>query len=96
VRTTFQTTDHQRTQTFNPQIFNRLIALFGFAFRNFPKFIIEGRITTKDRVEYYFEAIDPIAVLFIKMTPKIGNFTERLDTIAQVIAQCDGQVYSWC
>ena len=79
-----------------PEIFNRLISVFGFAFRNLPESTIEGRIITKDRVEYHFKAIDSIAVLFIEMKLKIGSGKERLDAIAQVIAECDGQASSLC
>jgi hypothetical protein len=47
-------------------------------------------------VEYYFEAIGSIAVLVIEMKLKIGSAKERLDAIAQVIAECDGQASSSC
>lgn len=74
-----------------PQIFNRLIGVFQFAFRNLPESIIEGRMTTKGRVEYYFRSFGSIAVLFVEFRFKIGGANERLDAIAQVIAECDGQ-----
>jgi hypothetical protein len=72
-----------------PQIFNHLISVFGFAFRNLPESIIEGRITKKGRVEYYFKAFGSIAVLFIEIKLTIGTAKERLDAIAQIIAECD-------
>jgi hypothetical protein len=74
-----------------PQIFNRLIGVFQFAFRNLPESIIEGLMTTKGRVEYYFRSIGSIAVLFVEFKLKIGSAKERLDAIGQVIAECDGQ-----
>ena len=77
---------------FCPEIFNRLIAVFGFTFRNKPEPIVEGRIT-EDRVEYYFKAIGPIAVLFIEMRLVTCGGKGRLDAIAQIIAECDGQAY---
>lgn len=43
-------------------------------------------------MEYYFNSIGPITVLVIEV--KIGNSKERLDAIAQVIAECIGQEYS--
>ena len=72
------------------QIFNRLIAQFGFAFRNLPETIIEERISTRGRIEHYFKAFGSISVLFIEVKFVIGNDAERLDVIAQVIAECDG------
>jgi hypothetical protein len=90
--------DHRplANSNFYPEIFNRLIAVFGFAFRNLPEPIIGGRITTKGRVEYYFETIGSIVVLFIELKFNIGGGEERLNAIAQVIAECDGQACSWC
>jgi hypothetical protein len=79
-----------------PKIFNRLIAIFGFAFTNLPESMIEGRLTTRGRVEYYFKSLGSFAVLFIEMKFKIGSIKERLDAMAQIIAECDGQTYSWC
>jgi hypothetical protein len=71
--------------------------MFGFAFTNLPESIFECRITTKDRVEYYFRAIGSIATLFIEIKPKTGSGQERLDAIAQVIAECNGPLHnSWC
>jgi hypothetical protein len=90
--------DHRppTNSNFYPEIFNRLIAVFGFAFRNLPEPIIKGRIATKGRVKYYFRTIGSIAVFFIEVKFKIGSGDERLNAIAQVIAECDGQAGSWC
>jgi hypothetical protein len=55
---------------------------------------ILGRIGTKGRVEYYFTIFGVITILFIEMKLKIGAAKvtkERLDIIAQVIAECDGK-----
>jgi hypothetical protein len=80
---------------FYPEIFNRLIAIFGSVVRNRPESIIEGRITTEGRMEYLIKTIGSIAVLFIEMKLNIGSDKERLDAVAQVIAECVGQAYSW-
>jgi hypothetical protein len=77
------------------EIFNHLIAVFCFAFRNLPD-TIEGCVTTKERMEYHFQAIGSISVLFIEVKLRIGSGKERLDAVDQVIAECDGQTYSWC
>ena len=73
-----------------PQIFNRLVAEFDFAFRNLPESIIEDRISTKGRIVYYFRAFGSISVLVVEFKPRKGGSKERLDAIAQVIAECDG------
>ena len=75
------------------EIFNHLIAIFSSAFRNLSESVIKSHITTKDQVEYYFNMIGPIAVLFKEVKHKIGSNKERLDAIAQVIAECIGQAY---
>jgi hypothetical protein len=79
---------------FYSEIFNRLIAVYGFAYRNLPESTIKGRITIKGRVEYYFQTMGSIPVFFIEIKFKIGSGKERLDAIAQVIAECGGQASS--
>ena len=48
--------------------------------------IIEGRITTKGRIEYYFKAFGSVSIVFIVIKLKIGDLEERLNAIGQVIA----------
>ena len=74
-----------------PQIFNRLVPVFEYAFRNLSESILEGRFTEKGRVEYYFKAFGSISLLFVEFKLKTGTPKERLDAIGQVIAECDGQ-----
>src|ERR1700722_7565713 len=81
---------HHANQNLSRQSFNRLIAIFDFAFRNLPEWIIEGRITSKGRIEYYFRAFGSISVVFIEVKFAIGDTEERLDAVAQIIAECDG------
>jgi hypothetical protein len=64
--------------------------------RNNPETIIEGRIATKDRVEYFFKIFGAIAILCAEWKLRKGNNAERLDEIAQVIAELDGKLdTSW-
>ena len=53
--------------------------------------IIDGRIGTQGRIEYFFKTFGAVAVLCIEMKLKVGNDDERLKIIAQVIAECDGK-----
>jgi hypothetical protein len=55
-------------------------------------------VSSRRLVDFYETARnrDDIAVHFIEIKLKIGSGKERLDAIAQVIAECDGQAYSWC
>lgn len=66
------------------------MALFGFAFKNLPESTISGRIAMKGRIKHYFRAFGSVSVLFIEIKLRIGSTKERLDAIAQVIAECDG------
>ncbi|KAF8347429.1 hypothetical protein F5887DRAFT_1172624 [Amanita rubescens] len=77
----------EATSRFFAPIFNRLIGLFDFAFRNLPEPILDGR--TSGKIKYYFEAFGSVAALFIEARLKIGSRKERMDAIAQVIAECD-------
>ena len=53
--------------------------------------IIDGRIGTQGRIEYFFKTFGAVAVLCIEMKLKVGNDDERLKIIAQVIAECDSK-----
>ena len=55
--------------------------------------MLEGRITTRGKIEYRFMAFGSIAAVFIEIKLKIGigGAKQRLDAVAQVIAECDGQ-----
>jgi hypothetical protein len=72
------------------QYFNQTVALFSGLLFNTPEALLEGRITTKGRIEYQFKTYGGITVVFIEVKLKIGNLKERLDIFAQVIAECDG------
>ena len=53
---------------------------------------MEGRITTKGRIEYQFKTYGGITVVFIEVKLDVGNKAERLNYFAQVIAECDSIV----
>jgi hypothetical protein len=60
--------------------------------RNKPETIIDGRIGTRGRIEYFFKTFGAVAVLCIEIKLVVGNDEERLKVIAQVIAECDGKL----
>ena len=72
-------------------MFDRLVPLFLYTFRNLPESKFEGRFTTGGRVEYYFMSFDSISILVIEV--KHRTMANRLNAIAQVIAKCDGQSF---
>jgi len=74
------------------QYFNRIVCLFSGLLFNTPETIIEGRLATKGRIEYQFQAYGGITVVFIEVKLEIGGLAERLNFVAQVIAECDGMV----
>ena len=54
--------------------------------------MIQGRITKQGRIEHFFRAFGGISILFIEEEKfKIVNEDGRLNAIAQVIAESDGQ-----
>lgn len=59
--------------------------------RNEP--VITGRISTGGCIEY-FKTFGATVILCIEMKFKLGNQDERLEAIAQVIAQCDGMLHT--
>ena len=78
---------------FDSQIFSHLVKQFGFMLRNQPETLITGPIGTRGRIEYFIKTFGATAILCIETKPSIGNERERLDAIAQVIAECDGMFY---
>jgi hypothetical protein len=72
------------------QYYNRIVALFSGNLINTPETLIEGRITTKGHIEYQFQTYGAINVVLIEVKLEIGNQQERLNFVAQVIAECDG------
>jgi hypothetical protein len=75
------------------QYFNRIVALFSGHLLNTPETILEGRLTTKGRIEYQFQTYGAINVVFIEVKLEIGGQSERLNFVAQVIAECDGMEF---
>jgi hypothetical protein len=71
--------------------FNKIVALFSGLLSNTPEAMLEGKITTKGRIEYQFKTYGGITVVFIQVKVDIGSLTERLNCYAQVIAECDGK-----
>ena len=76
------------------QIFNHLVKQFTFMIRNEPETIIAGRIGTGGRIGYFFKTFGATAILCIERKFRLGNEDERLEAIAQVIAECDGMFHT--
>lgn len=75
------------------QLFTRLVAEFKLLIINTPESVIEGRITTKGRIEYLFMAFGSLAMLFIEVKYRLNTGDEFLDAVAQVIAEADGMFF---
>ena len=60
--------------------------------RNNPETTISGRIGTQGCIEYFLKTFGAVAIIFIEMKLKVGNDAERLEAIAQAIAECDGKL----
>ena len=71
--------------------FNRIEALFSGLVYNTPGEMLEGKMSTKDRIEYQFRIYGGITIVFIEVKLNVGGLAERLNCYAQVIAECDGE-----
>jgi len=67
------------------------VALFSGFFVNKPEAILEGKITTKGRIECQFKTYGGVTVVSIQVKRGVGSLTERLNYYAQVIAECNGE-----
>jgi hypothetical protein len=65
--------------------------LFSGLIFNTPEALKEGEMTRKGRIVYQFKMHGGVAIVFIEVKRDTGTISsERLDFIAQVIAECDG------
>jgi hypothetical protein len=66
------------------------VCLFGSAVINKPEGYLDAEFTKRGRIEHHFCAMSAVSVVFIevKKTYTIGR--QRLDVIAQVLAECAG------
>jgi len=84
--------DHKNEEArsrFLAPLFNRTVALFKLTIVNTPESMIYGHITTRGRIEYYFLVFGRLSILVVEVKYKIGDADERLNAIAQVIAECN-------
>jgi len=83
-----QTTEEARSRFIAP-IFNHLVAQFGGSIRNTSESLLNGPITKTGRLEYRFEVFGAMsAVVVVEAKLELGTTPERMDAIAQVIAEC--------
>lgn len=64
---------------------NRLVAQFHLLIQTTPESIMQGRITTKGRVEYQSKVCGALTILFVEVKLRLGSYDERLNAIAQVV-----------
>lgn len=69
---------------------NRLVHQFRLLITNVPECIIPGRITKRGRIEYQFKVCGTLTMLFVEIKFHITDGCERLNAIAQIIAEADG------
>jgi hypothetical protein len=81
-----QKTEIARSSYLSP-MFNRIVAHFRLLINNTPETLLEGRLTSKGRIEYQFRAFGALTVLFIEVKLRLGTPEERANYIAQVSVQ---------
>ncbi|KAF8242952.1 hypothetical protein K440DRAFT_615061 [Wilcoxina mikolae CBS 423.85] len=74
-------------------LWNHVVAKFGMLIRNTPESMLEGRITSQGRIEYQFRAFGSLTVLFIELKMFVGDSNEKMNAIAQVLAEGDACDY---
>ncbi|KAK9241967.1 hypothetical protein V1506DRAFT_549046 [Lipomyces tetrasporus] len=82
--------EHKNEESFSrwfSMYFKRIVALFSGAVFNTPESLLESDATRSGRIEYQCTIAGDISVLFIEVKPKEGTGPERLDIMAQVIAE---------
>lgn len=67
------------------QTMNRLVAQFHLLIQTTLESIMQGRITTKGRVEYQSKVCGALTILFVEVKLRLGSYDERLNAIAQVV-----------
>lgn len=65
------------------------MAQFGSSIRNIPD--ANGRVTTRGKIKYHFKILGILSVVLVEAKLKIGSVEDRLNAVAEVIAECDGQ-----
>lgn len=68
---------------------SRLVAQLNLLIKNTPESIMQGRITTKGRVEYQFKVCGALTILFVEVKMQLDGDDDQLNAIAQVIAEAD-------
>jgi len=66
------------------------VSLFGCAIINHPEGLLEAEFTKKGRIEYHFCSMNSVSIVFIEVKKTYAMGRERLDVIAQVLAECAG------
>lgn len=66
------------------------MCLFGSAVINQPEGLLEAEYTKKGRIEHHFYAINSISIIFIEVKKTYAMGDERLDVIAQILAESAG------
>jgi hypothetical protein len=83
----YRSNNHLITAQTKAQIFNHLVAQFRGSIRN------KGPIKKTGRLKHHFEVFGIMtAVVFVEAKLELGTTAERMDVIAQVIAECFGQL----
>ncbi|KAL0632801.1 hypothetical protein Q9L58_008317 [Maublancomyces gigas] len=70
-------------------LLGRIQSEFRFLIWNTPETIMPGRMSTRGRIEYQFKVCGALTILFIEVKLQIGSGDERLNAIAQLIAEAD-------
>ena len=69
------------------------MCLFGSAVINKADGLLEAEYTKKGRIEHHFYAMNSISIVFIEVKKTHAMGDERLDVIAQILAESAGMSF---
>ena len=69
------------------------MCLFGSAIINQPEGLLEAEFTKMGRIEHHFYAMNSISIVFIEVKKTYAMGDERLDVIAQILAESAGMSF---
>jgi hypothetical protein len=73
---------------FIASFFTEIVCLFGNAVVNKPEAYLDAEFTKRGRIEHHFYALNSISIVFIEIKKTYTVGKAKLDTIAQVLAEC--------
>jgi hypothetical protein len=86
-RMAFHDNEEARSR-FIASFFGEIVSVFRSSIVNRPEGLLESEVTKKGRIEYHFNALRSVSIVFIEVKKVYTVGKDRLDVVAQVLAEC--------